>query len=75
MIKIICRNDDELRLTFLYNRPEELVKDFDFGEDPPGDNEVLLVVEDNFVIYSSLGNKASSYEDTVRYDEVVDWFR
>jgi hypothetical protein len=74
MIKIISRNVDEVKVCHEFESPQALVDDWRFEDCSMGDNEILLVIWDDRVVYSSLGRKVEGYEDTVRTCDVVDWF-
>lgn len=43
-------------------------------ESPMGNSEVLLVLEDGLVLYSSLGQKARRNEDVLWTADVMDWY-
>lgn len=75
MLKIISRNDDGVRLENDFDSSNAFIDFMDNDDDCLGDNEILLVVIDNMVVYSSLGNKTVTYNDTVRTMEVYDWLK
>lgn len=75
MITIESRNCDDMRLTHTFESPAALLKDLTSDDPSMGDNEILLVSQTGVgVLYSSLGRKADSYEDTVRTADLVEWF-
>jgi len=75
MLIIHSRNDDEVRLKFEFTSPEAFIEDMNHNDDCMGDHEILLVVLDGMVLYSSLGVKAKCYDETLRTMEVYDWFK
>jgi len=75
MLTIYARNDDGVRLKFVFVSPEEFVHDICDNDDCMGDHEILLVVMDGMALYSSLGVKKTSYNYTLRTMDVYDWFK
>lgn len=74
MIRITSRNVDGVRVEHIFLNAEKMLEDI-LSEDPSmGDNEILLVVEDGHTVYSSLGLKPKSYEDSVRTMDLADWY-
>jgi hypothetical protein len=74
MIKIVSRNIDEVKICHEFESPQAFVDDWQLEDCSMGDNEILLVIWDDRVVYSSLGRKVKGYGDTVRTCDVVDWF-
>jgi hypothetical protein len=75
MLTIYSRNVDEARALHEFDSPKDFICDWNSDDCQMGDNEILLVVLDEVVVYSSLGRKVDGYEDTVRTCDVIDWFR
>lgn len=74
MIHIESRNIDHLRVEHDFETVLDLLFEWDSEDPAMGDNEVLLVVKDGMVLYSSLGEKPKSYNDTLRFVDLIDWF-
>jgi hypothetical protein len=51
------------------------MKDWNSEDPDMGDNEILLVILNGLVLYSSLGNKAKTYDDTLRTADLYEWFK
>lgn len=73
-IHIESRNVDGLRVTHEFRTVQEMLGDWNSDDPAMGDNQILLVVKDGRVLYSSLGRKANAYEDTLRTSDLIDWF-
>ena len=74
MLVIYSRNDDTVRLKFEFDSPKAFIEDMKNNDDCMGDHEILLVVWEGLVLYSSLGKKAECYDDTLRTMDVYEWF-
>lgn len=74
VIHIESRNIDDLRIEHSFPTVGEMLSNWNSEDPNMGDNEILLVVKDGLVLYSSLGRKNGGYEDTVRTAHVMDWF-
>lgn len=74
MITIVGRNVDDVRVTHHFDSIKEMLDDWNSDDPSMGDNHILLVVWNNNVVFSSLGRKEKSYEDTIRTADVMDWF-
>jgi len=75
MIFIHSRNVDGLRVRHDFDSPEEFIEDWESDNPSMDDNEILLVVLLDRVIYSSLGSEAKKYDDTLRTAGLYDWLR
>lgn len=73
MFVIESRNVDGKRLTHHFTNRESFLEDAASDDPKIGDNEILAVWDDDALLYSSLGRKADSYEDTLRTQDLVDW--
>ena len=74
MIQIWSRNVDGVRVEHLFSNASRMLEDWNSDDPSMGDNEILLVVVDGRTVYSSLGLKPKSYEETVRTADVMEWF-
>jgi len=75
MLRIWARNDDEVRLKFVFKDAESFINDMNTNDDCMGDHEILLVELEGMVLYSSLGLKPKEYDDTLRTMDVYDWLK
>ncbi len=74
MLVIDSRNVDGVRIRHEFNSPMSFVANCRSENPDMGDNEILLVTLYNQVLYSSLGHKAKSYDDTLRTADLYAWF-
>lgn len=74
MLHIESRNVDCLRVTHEFQSVDEMLADWNSDDPTMGDNEILLVVQNGMVLYSSMGKSAERYEDTLRTADVMEWF-
>jgi len=75
MLSIESRNIDGVRVRHDFMSSSKFRKDWESENPSMGDNEILLVVNMDQVLYSSLGNKANAYGDTLRTADVYNWFK
>lgn len=68
-------NVDGVRISHEFISVEDMLEDWNSDNPSMGDNEILLVIRDGTVLYSSLGNKPKVYGDTLRTADMMDWFR
>ena len=67
-------NVDGKRVTHRFPSVERMLADLNSEDPSMGDNEIMLVVHDGAVAYSSRGRKRQCYDDTVRTSDITDWF-
>lgn len=65
---------DDLRVAHEFNSGEEMLADWNSDNPSMGDNQILLVIQNGAVLFSSLGRKEDTYEDTLRTDDLMKWF-
>lgn len=68
-------NVDGVRVSHEFISVEDMMRDWDSDDPSMGDNEILLVIRDGTVLYSSLGNKPKEYGGTLRTADMMEWFR
>lgn len=73
-LTIISRNDDGVRLEFVFPTAEVFIRSFDEEDDCMGDHEILYVEWKDNVMYSSLYVKGRSYDETLRTVDLYNWF-
>lgn len=74
MLFIHSRNVDGVRVRHDFDSPSEFMKDWESENPSMGDNEILLVILLNRVVYSSLVRKEKAYSDTLRTADLYEWF-
>jgi len=74
MLIIHSRNIDDMRVKHEFSSPEVSMEDCNSEDPSMGDNKILLVILDGLVLYSSLGGKAKTYDDTLRTSDLYEWF-
>lgn len=74
MIHVESRNINGLRVEHNFGTAIEMMLNWNSESPAMGDNEILLVIKDGAVLYSSLGKKTKCYEDMLRTDELMEWF-
>lgn len=74
MIYIESRNVDDLRVAHKFSSVDEMLADWNSDNPSMGDNQILLVVQNGAVLFSSLGRKQVTYEDTLRTNDLMKWF-
>ena len=75
MIFIHSRNVDGVRVRHDFDSPEDFIKDWESEDPSMGDNEILLVILLDRVLYSSLGRKEKAYSNTLRTADLYDWLK
>lgn len=73
-IIIESRNVDGIRVKHCFASVEEMLDDWNSDDPSMGDNQILLVVKDGLVLFSSIGRKETNYSDTVRTADLMEWF-
>lgn len=72
---ILARNDDGIRLQFVFPTSEDFIRSMNKDDDCMADHEILYVEWKDKVIYSSLYKKAKSYDETLRTMDLYEWFK
>lgn len=71
-IYIESRNAQGMRVTHFFPSPADILMDRDSEEPSMANNEILLVIKDGYVIYSSLGR--GDGQKVLRPADVAKWF-